>query len=128
MSDDDTTRTCADVMAVFDWIRCEDDGSFSAFQCNPENRRCFCLQSNGTRASKRVFRQDKVSPSICTQSKEPRLARVELIPRIAIPARLPKNPRTLRSASTQDYTYKRLTRNLVGYCLLELHGLLLALT
>ena len=69
LSDEDTERTCADVMAVFDWISCEDDGSFSALQCNPNNRRCYCLQPDGTRASNKVFRQDRVSADACTQSK-----------------------------------------------------------
>ena len=68
LSDEDTERTCADVMAVFDWISCEDDGSFSALQCNPNNRRCYCLQPDGTRASNKVFRQDRVSENNCTQS------------------------------------------------------------
>lgn len=67
--DENVTRTCANVKVVFDWISCEDDGNFSAFQCNPNNGRCFCLQPDGTRTSKRTFRQNKVSADVCTQSK-----------------------------------------------------------
>lgn len=68
-SDDDTTRTCADVMAVFDWISCEDDGTFSAFQCDPDERMCFCLRPDGTRASNKRFRQNRASADVCSQSK-----------------------------------------------------------
>ena len=70
LSDEDTERTCADVMAVFDWISCEDDGSFSALQCNPDNRQCYCLLPDGARASNKVFRQDRVSADTCNQRKD----------------------------------------------------------
>ena len=64
-----TDRSCADVMAVFDWVSCEDDGSFSALQCDTESRLCFCLHPNGTRVSRLIFRSNRVTADTCMQGK-----------------------------------------------------------
>ena len=62
-----TDRTCADVMAAFQWIRCEDDGSFSALQCDLESRLCFCLHPNGTRVSRLILRSNRVTNNTCME-------------------------------------------------------------
>ena len=56
-------------MEVFEWIACEDDGSFSAFQCDPESRMCFCLHPNGTRVSRLIFRSNRVTAEVCMQGE-----------------------------------------------------------
>lgn len=65
-------RTCANVMKVFKWIRCDMDGDFASLQCDPHMGRCFCLRHDGTRMNRMTMSMNTSSMdmnNICNQCK-----------------------------------------------------------